>query len=45
MKKEYTSPEAEIELFNVLSCFTASWEEEDPDPFGRINEGEENPWG
>lgn len=47
MKKEYESPEAEFVLFGILSCFTASWEEEDDEdnPFGRIRNSEENPWG
>lgn len=45
MKKEYEEPEAEFVLFGILSCFTASWEEEDPNPYGSINEGDENSWG
>lgn len=45
MKKEYEEPEAEFVLFGILSCFTASWEEEDEEnPFGLINESEAASW-
>lgn len=48
MKKEYYSPEVDIEIFRISSSIHTSgfgWEEEDKDPFGNINEGEENSWG
>ena len=49
MKKEYNSPEAEIDFFNILSSksvITTSfgWEEEGKTPFS-IDNSEENPWG
>ena len=45
MKREYESPEYDIEFFNISSSICTSgfgWEEEDV--FGDINEGDENPW-
>ena len=48
MKKEYYSPEVDIEIFRISSSIHTSgvgWEEEDKDPFGNIDEGEDNPWG
>ncbi len=49
MKKEYYSPEIDIEIFRISSSIHTSgfgWEEEDdPVPFGNINEGEESSWG
>lgn len=48
MKKEYYSPEVDIEIFNISSSVYTSgfgWEEEDDiNPFS-INEGEETLWG
>ena len=46
MKKEYYSPEVDIEIFRISSSIHTSgfgWEEEDV--FGDVNEGEDNPWG
>lgn len=49
MKKEYYSPEVDIEIFRISSSIHTTsglgWEEEDDKPFGNINEGEENSWG
>ena len=47
MKKEYNSPEAEIDFFNILSSksvITTSfgWEEEGG---WSLRDSEENPWG
>lgn len=48
MKKEYYSPEVDIEIFNISSSVYTSgfgWEEEDKNPYGKINESEETLWG
>ena len=52
MKKEYNSPEAEIDFFNILSSKSVittsgfSWEEDgNPNNPFEIDDSEENPWG